>query len=359
MRCIKLIGLFCTICFAIFLIDDVVAQHTASDETETHAAEKPRFLSNIRQLTYDGKRAGEGYFSEDSNALIFQSEREPDNPFYQIYLLNLLTGDTHRVSTGVGKTTCAFFRPGTDEVLYASTHHDAFAKAKQEEELQFRASGKERRYSWDYDAAMDIFSAHRDGSNLTQLTNAPGYDAEASYSPDGKRIVFCSLRDAYPKNQLSPKDLKQLEVDASYFGEIYIMNADGSDQIQLTDSPGYDGGPFFTPDGQHIVWRHFTPDGSQADIYTMRIDGSNVRRLTDFDSMSWAPYFHPSGAYVIFASNKLGFSNFELYLVDGRGRHQPVRVTTTDGFDGLPVFSPDGNQLCWTSNRNSQEVSQL
>ena len=300
-----------------------------------------------------------GYFSEDGNALIFQSEREPDNPFYQIYFLDLLTGDTHRVSTGIGKTTCAFFRPRTDEVLYASTHHDVFAKAKQEEELKFRASGKERRYSWDYDEAMDIFSANRDGSNLTQLTDASGYDAEASYSPDGERIVFCSLRDAYPKSQLSPKDLKQLEVDPAYFGEIYIMNADGSEQTRLTDSPGYDGGPFFTPDGQHIVWRHFTPDGSQADIYTMQIDGSNIQRLTDFDSMSWAPYFHPSGAYVIFASNKLGFSNFELYLVDARGRHEPIRVTSTDGFDGLPVFSPDGNRLCWTSNRNSQEVSQL
>ncbi len=359
MRCIKLIGLFCTIFFAIFLTSDVVAQQTTPDETGTNTPAESRFLSNIRQLTYDGKRAGEGYFSEDGNALIFQSEREPDNPFYQIYLLNLLTGDTHRVSTGIGKTTCAFFRPGTDEVLYASTHHDAFAKAKQEEELQFRASGQERRYSWDYDAAMDIFSAHRDGSNLKRLTDAPGYDAEASYSPDGKRIVFCSLRDAYPKDQLSAKDLKQLEVDPAYFGEIYIMNADGSDQTRLTNAPGYDGGPFFTPDGRHIVWRHFTPDGSQADIYTMQIDGSNVRRLTDFKSMSWAPYFHPSGAYVIFASNKLGFSNFELYLVDGRGRHEPVRVTSTDGFDGLPVFSPDGNRLCWTSNRNTQEVSQL
>lgn len=359
MRCIKLMGLFCTIFFTIFLTSDVVAQQTTPDETETNTPAESRFLSNIRQLTYDGKRAGEGYFSEDGNALIFQSEREPDNPFYQIYLLNLLTGDTHRVSTGIGKTTCAFFRPGTDEVLYASTHHDAFAKAKQEEELQFRASGQERRYSWDYDEAMDIFSAHRDGSNLKQLTNAPGYDAEASYSPDGKRIVFCSLRDAYPKDQLSPKDLKQLEVDPAYFGEIYIMNADGSDQTRLTNAPGYDGGPFFTPDGRHIVWRHFTPDGSQADIYTMQIDGSNVRRLTDFKSMSWAPYFHPSGAYVIFASNKLGFSNFELYLVDGRGRHEPVRVTSTDGFDGLPVFSPDGNRLCWTSNRNSQGASQL
>lgn len=360
MRCIKLLGLFCTIFFAIFGTNGAVAQHSTPDETEANnAVEESQFLSNIRQLTYDGKRAGEGYFSEDGTALIFQSEREPDNPFYQIYLLNLLTGDTHRVSSGIGKTTCAFFRPGTDEVLYASTHHDAFAKAKQEEELQFRASGQERRYSWDYDEAMDIFSAHRDGSNLKQLTDALGYDAEASYSPDGKRIVFCSLRDAYPKDQLSAKDLKQLEVDPAYFGEIYIMNADGSDQTRLTDAPGYDGGPFFTPDGRHIVWRHFTPDGSQADIYTMQIDGSNVRRLTDFKSMSWAPYFHPSGAYVIFASNKLGFSNFELYLVDARGRHEPVRVTSTDGFDGLPVFSPDGNQLCWTSNRNSQGVSQL
>ena len=359
MRYIKWLVFSYAIFFAVFLTVDVQAQHTPSGETAASPADESQFLSNIRQLTYDGKRAGEGYFSEDGNALIFQSERESDNPFYQIYLLDLLTGDTHRVSPGVGKTTCAFFRPRTDEVLYASTHHDPFAKAKQEEELQFRASGKERRYSWDYDEKMDIFSANRDGSNLKQLTDAPGYDAEASYSPDGKRIVFCSLRNAYPKSQLSPKDLKQLEVDPAYFGEIYIMNADGSDQIQLTDSPGYDGGPFFTPDGQHIVWRHFTPDGSEADIYTMRIDGSGVRRLTDFNSMSWAPYFHPSGAYVIFASNKLGFSNFELYLVDARGRHEPVRVTTTDGFDGLPVFSPDGSRLCWTSNRNSQEVSQL
>ena len=359
MPCIKSIGPRCIIFLFVFLSNPVVAQHTASDETAANPADESQFLSNIRQLTYEGKRAGEGYFSEDGNALIFQSEREPDNPFYQIYFLDLLTGDTHRVSPGIGKTTCAFFRPGTDEVLYASTHHDVFAKAKQEEELKFRASGKERRYSWDYDAAMDIFSANRDGHNLKQLTDAPGYDAEASYSPDGKHIVFCSLRDAYPKSQRSAKELKQLEVDPAYFGEIYIMNADGSDQKRLTDAPGYDGGPFFTPDGQHIVWRHFTPDGSKADIYTMRIDGSGRQRLTDFDSMSWAPYFHPSGAYVIFASNKLGFSNFELYLVDAKGRHEPIRVTATDGFDGLPVFSPDGNRLCWTSQRNSQEASQL
>lgn len=344
MKCVVFLGLsfFCVLIFT---------QYTIAEESQ--------FLENIRQLTYDGKRAGEGYFSEDGNSLIFQSERESDNPFYQIYLLDLLTGDTHRVSPGVGKTTCAYFRPGTDEVLYASTHHDLFAEAKMKEELEFRESGKERRYSWDYDEAMDIFSANRDGSNLVQLTDAHGYDAEGSYSPDGKYIVFCSLRDAYPKVELSAKDLKRFEVDPAYFGEIYIMNADGSNQKRLTDMPGYDGGPFFTPDGSRIVWRHFTPDGTIADIYTMNLDGRGVRRLTDFESMSWAPYFHPSGEYVIFASNKLGFSNFELFLVDAMGRHEPVQITFTDGFDGLPVFSPDGNRLCWTSTRNSQNISQL
>lgn len=359
MCCIKWSSLLFVLILTVSLNSYSELPPANGEESETKVVEEKQFLSNIRQLTYDGKRAGEGYFSEDGNALIFQTEREPDNPFYQIYILNLLTGDTHRVSPGVGKTTCAFFRAGTGEVLYSSTHHDVFAEAKMKEELNFRESGKERRYSWDYDEAMDIFSANRDGSNLIQLTDAHGYDAEGSYSPDGKLIVFCSLRDAYPKSELSPKDLKQLEVDPAYFGEIYIMNADGTNQRRLTDSPGYDGGPFFSPDGQRIVWRHFSKDGSTADIYTMQIDGSGVKRLTDFDSMSWSPYFHPSGDYVIFASNKLGFSNFELFLVDSNGRHEPVQVTTTDGFDGLPVFSPDGNRLSWTSTRNNQKQSQL
>lgn len=356
------LSLLCAIIFTLFffsLIGYTELPNATESETETKKIEESRLLTNVRQLTYEGKRAGEGYFSEDGNSLIFQSEREKDNPFYQIYILDLLTGESHRVSPGVGKTTCAFFRPGTEEVLFASTHHDTFAQAKQIEEFELRVSGKERRYSWDYDVTMDIFSANRDGSNLKQLTEAEGYDAEGSYSPDGKYIVFCSLRDAYPKIDLTPKQLKQYEIDPSYFGEIYIMDADGSNQKRLTDSPGYDGGPFFTPDGQHIVWRHFSDDGKTADIYTMRIDGSEVTRLTDFESMSWAPFFHPSGAYVIFASNKLGFANFELFIVDSMGRHEPIQVTSTDGFDGLPVFSPDGSRLCWTSNRNNQKQSQL
>ncbi len=318
-----------------------------------------RFLKNTRQLIYEGKRSGEGYYSSDGKALIFQSEREPANPFFQIYLLDLETGDSHRVSPGTGKTTCAFLRPGTKDVLFASTHLDPEAESEQKAEIEFRASGKSHRYSWDYDEHMDIFSAQRDGSGIKQLTKAKGYDAEGSYSPDGSKIVFCSLRDIYSSAKLPAEDQKRLEMDAAFYGEIYIMNSDGSNQIRLTQTPGYDGGPFFTPDGKRIVWRRFEENGAIADVYTMLLDGSDVRKITEFKAMSWAPYFHPSGKYLIFASNKLGFSNFELYMVDALGKHEPIRVTSTDGFDGLPVFSPDGQKLCWTSNRTSEKASQL
>lgn len=326
---------------------------------ESRTPGEAQFLSNSRQLTYEGKRSGEGYFSSDGKTLVFQSERELGNPFYQIFLLDLELGDSHRVSPGIGKTTCAFFRPGTDEVLFASTHRDSEAKAKQKSELEFRASGQQRRYSWDYDEQMDIFSARRDGTQVRQLTEALGYDAEASYSPDGRKIVFTSIRNAYPADKLSSQDRERLAADPSYFAEIYIMDADGADQKRLTFTPGYDGGPFFSPDGQRIIWRRFDEKGAIADVYTMKLDGSDVQRMTDFDCMSWAPYFHPSGDYVIFTSNKLGFSNFELFVVDARGEREPVRVTFTDGFDGLPVFSPDGKRLCWTSNRTADGKSQL
>ncbi len=322
-------------------------------------ARESDFLASARQLTFEGRRSGEGYFAPDGKALIFQSERDPANPFYQIFTLDLETGDTARVSPGVGKTTCAFFRPGSGEVLFASTHLDPAASAKQQAELDLRASGKERRYSWDYDEQMDIFIARRDGSNLRRLTTAPGYDAEGAFSPDGKQIVFCSLRDAHPTHKLSAADLKRLETDPAHFGEIYIMNADGSQPRRLTDTPGYDGGPFFSPDGQRIVWRRFDTNGVIADVFTMKTDGSDVRRITDFQCMSWAPFFHSSGRYLIFTANKLGFANFELFIADAEGRRDPVRVTRTEGFDGLPVFSPDGRKLAWTSARGSEGRSQI
>ncbi|HJZ81484.1 MAG TPA: hypothetical protein VKD91_14105, partial [Pyrinomonadaceae bacterium] len=322
------------------------------------ASEEAQFLKDVRQLTFDGKRSGEGYFSPDGKSLIFQSERDPDNPFYQIYRLDFETGDTHRVSPGIGKTTCAFFRPGAGEVLFSSTHHDLEARAKMRAELEFRASGRQRRYAWDYDDQMEVWTAHRDGSHLKRLTDAKGYDAEASYSPDGKRIVFSSNRHAYSE-KLSAEDQKRFEADKSYFCELYLMNADGSDVRRITYTPGYDGGPFFSPDGQRILWRRFEENGVVANVFTMKLDGSDVRQLTDFGCMSWAPYFHPSGTYVIFTANKLGFDNFELFFVDAAGTREPLRVTCTDGFDGLPVFSPDGQKLCWTSSRTTDHKSQL
>jgi Tol biopolymer transport system component len=307
------------------------------------------FLSRIRRITVDGKRAGEGYWSPDGKRLVFQSEREPGNPFYQIYTLDMATGETKRISPGYGKTTCAFFRPGTSELEFASTHLDPKSKQYQQDELDFRASGKERRYSWDYDPSMDIFSIDEKTGAMKQLTTAKGYDAEAGYSPDGQWIAFSSMRDAYNRT-LTPAEQKQLDTDPSYFAEVYIMKADGSEQKRLTNWPGYDGGTFFTKDGR-IVWRHFEENGLIANVYTMKPDGTDRKQLTDFGSMSWAPYEHPSGEYFLFASNKLGFENFEVFMVDKDGLKEPVRITYSDGFDGLPVPSPDGKQMAWTSSR--------
>jgi Tol biopolymer transport system component len=321
--------------------------------------QESRFITNARQLIFEGRRSGEGYFSPDGGKLIFQSEREEGNPFYQIYVLDLSSGDTTRVSPGTGKTTCGFFQPGTDRLIFASTHADPQALAKQKAELESRATGKQRRYSWDYDDMFEIYSAKQDGTGPVNLANSPGYDAEGAFSPDGKQIVFCSVRAAFPLEKLSPELRARYQKDPSWFGDIYIMNADGSDVRRLTDAPGYDGGPFFSPDGQRIVWRHFEENGALADIWTMKTDGSDKRRITDFKSMSWAPFYHPSGKYIIFTSNKLGFENFELFIVDADGELEPVRVTFAPGFDGLPVFSPDGNKLCWTSGRTGDGKAQL
>lgn len=316
------------------------------------------YLSRIRRLTVEGRRAGEGYWSPDGSRLVFQSERDPANPFYQIYTLDFATGETKRVSPGTGKTTCAFFRPGSDQILFASTHHDPRSLQLQKDELDFRASGKERRYAWDYDPEMDIYAVAESSGALTRLTTARGYDAEAGYSPDGQWIVFSSMRDAYNRT-LSAAEQKQLETDPSYFGEIYIMKADGTGQRRLTTAAGYDGGPFFTTKGDRIVWRRFDEQGLIADIWTMKPDGSDKRQITDFKAMSWAPYEHPSGEYFLFASNKLGFENFEVFVVDTAGAKQPVRITYSDGFDGLPVPSPDGRQVAFTSSRSGGGAGQI
>ena len=317
-----------------------------------------RLLSDILQLTFDGRRSGEGYFSRDGSLLVFQSERERRNPFFAIYLLTLGTGETRRVSPGFGKATCGWIHPRGTRVLFASTHLDPAARAKQREEISRRAAGSTARYAWDYDEHFDIFEADLTGQHVKNLTHAVGYDAEGSWSPDGTLIVFSSNRGAY-RGTLSARERDLLGNDASYFLDVYRMNADGTDVRRLTDAEGADGGPFFSPDGKRIVWRRFSADGRTAEIFTMNVDGTDQRQITRLGAMSGAPYYHPSGDYVIFSANVGGLGNFELYLVDTEGRSEPARVTSSEAFDGLPVFSPDGTRLTWTSTRNPKKKAQI
>ena len=334
----------------------------SADVTEANPSEALRLerqlISGTRQVSYEGRRAGESYFSADGTQMIFQSEREPGNPFFQIYLMDMQTGDTQRISPGTGKTTCAWIHPQGDRVMFASTQDDPAAADEQREELELRASGKERRYSWDYDEFYDIYEYELSSKQYKKLTDARGYDAEGSWSPDGSLIAFASNRSAY-ESPLSEDQQKLFDLDPAWANEIYVMKADGSDVKRLTNSPGYDGGPFFSPDGKRICWRRFTENGATAEIMTMNIDGTDQQQITQIGAMSWAPYYHPSGQYLIFTTNKHGFANFELYMVDTQAKHEPVRVTYTSGFDGLPVFTPDGKHLAWTTNRTTGGQSQI
>src|SRR6185369_12765548 len=173
-----------------------------------------KHLTNVKQLTSTFVRAGEGYFSPDGQAIIFQAEEKGENPFYQQFVMELKTGAFRRVSPGAGKTTCGFFSPDGKKIIFASSHLDPDAKKHYAPEIAQRAeeqaTKKRRRYVWDFDPYMEIFEANLDGSGLKRLTDSKGYDAEGSYSPDGKHIVFCS-------NRSGPENL-----------ELYIMNADGT-----------------------------------------------------------------------------------------------------------------------------------
>lgn len=333
----------------------------ASESTSTSSAifvnEPNTLITEFRQITFVGAKSGEGYFSPDGKKMIFQSEREPGNPFYQMFVMDLQNGETTRVSPGKGKTTCGWIHPSMKKVLYSSTHLDAETAKKASAEIENRKKAVKGRYSWSFDENYDIFESDMNGKNIKRLTKAKGYDAEGSYSPDGKWIAFASNRAGYSE-KLEGDDAKLFAQDPSYMMDIYIMKADGSQVKRLTTAKGYDGGPFFSADGKKITWRRFAPNGSTAEIYTMNVDGSEQKPLTHMKSMSWAPFFHPSGDYVVFTSSVLGYSNFELFIVDSLGKHDPVRVTFMDDFDGLPVFTPDGNQLSWT-HRNQKGESQI
>ena len=344
---------------ALGFFSPVSGQAPADGGSEAEAApdNEALLMSKTRQLTFEGRRAGEGYFSADGTRMVFQSERDPSNPFYQIYVTDLETGDIERVSPGYGKTTCAWIHPSGERVLFSSTQDDPERGPSRRKKLSCGKREAER-YAWDYDNQYEIYAKELSDGTYRRLTNVKGYDAEANYSPDGKLIAFASNRNAF-KRKLSDREQELFAIDPASMIDIFIMNADGSNVRQLTDVFGYDGGPFFSPDGKRICWRRFSENGATAEVYSMDIDGGDVRRLTSIGAMSWAPYFHPSGDYLVFTTNKHGFANFELYLVRADGKGEPVRVTTTDGFDGLPVFLPDGNRISWTSTRTASKQSQI
>ncbi len=371
-RLVRIVGIALAVCLNWqILAQDGVAGATSTDgvagatsyseppETSSYDTEREdQFLSNTQQLITESLRSGEGYFSADGSRFIFQSEVPGDNPFYQIYVRDLATGATNRVSPGIGLTTCSWIHPTLDRVMFSSTHEDPDALNKQAEEIRIRESGVERPYGWDYDRHYEIYQANADGSNIINLTNSDGYDAEGSYSSDGSKILFASNREAYSRT-LTQAEQKLFDDDSSYFMDLFVMDADGSNVKQLTNSPGYDGGPFFSPDNSEVVWRRFNPDGNSAEIWTMDIDGGNQRQLTSDAMVAWGPYYHPSGDYIIYSSNVLGHANFELFLIDAEGTNTPVRVTNTDGTDILPVFSPDGSRLAWSTTRTPNGTSQI
>jgi len=305
-------------------------------------------LRHVKQLTYGGQNA-EAYFSYDGKRLTFQTTRPPYS-CDQIFLMNADGSDQHVVSTGRGKTTCSYFYPDGKHILYSSTHlsgpqcppHPDYSKG----------------YLWGVYSAYQIFYATDGGKILKQLTQGPGYNAEATLSADGKKIVFTSSRDG---------DL-----------EIYTMNPDGRGVRRLTHTVGYDGGPFFSLDGKWIVYRAHHPKAGeevaryksllgqdmvepmQMDLYVMRADGSEPRQITNLGGASFAPFFFPDCQRIIFASNyqHAGTSEFELYAVnrDGSGLE---RITFTGGFNAFPQFSPDGKRLVFASNRNAKQPHEI
>jgi Tol biopolymer transport system component len=303
-----------------------------------------QFFTDLQQLTFDGQNA-EAYFSSDGRHLIFQRTGDAESCDQQ-YTINIDGSDVRRVSNGLGRTTCGFYYQNDERILYSSTFHADEACPPPPDYSQG--------YVWPI-SDHDVYTSLPDGSDLVRLTTEPGYDAEATLSPDGETIVFTSTRDG---------DL-----------DIYTMNVDGSNVQRLTTAVGYDGGPFFSPDGSKIVYRTWHPTTadeeadyrrllaqnlvrpSEMEVWVMNADGSEQRQLTNLGGANFAPYFHPDGNRIIFASNHHVIRddprsrNFDLFLVnlDGSNLRQ---VTFTDVFDGFPMFSPDGTKLAFASNRH-------
>ena len=321
----------------------LLAQGPAPAGDPAAEAREAKHLRNIRQVTSGLLKAGEGYFSPDARSIIYQGVR-PGTEDYQIFTQDLAPGSTPKmVSTGKGKCTCAYFHPDGKSILFASSHLDpALSSDGTKPAEPPKAPGYQREgrsYRWDFEPAMDLFRADLDGSNLIRLTATPGYDAEGSYSPDGKQIVFTSFRDGDP--------------------EVYVMDADGTNPRRVTNIKGYDGGPFFAPDGKRLVYRSDRKGNDLLQVFVNNTAGTAERPLTDDTNVNWGPYWHPDGKHVIYATSRFGHTNYDLMMVDAETGAEE-RITFVEGFDGLPVFSPDGSKLMWTSSgRTPDHKSQL
>lgn len=330
----------------ILLIAAVLGQPPMGPAEPKRSAEEvarleSKHLKNIRQLTSGFSKAGEGYFSPDGKQIIYQAAPAGKDD-YQIFVQDAAPGAMPKmVSTGKGKTTCSYFHPNGLSILFGSSHLDPALKNGQPDAAAKKgpAYSRSERYRWDFDPHMDIFIANPDGTGLARLTDTPGYDAEGSYSPNGKQIIFTSFRDG----------------DA----EIYIMDADGSHPRRITRNKGYDGGPFFSPDGKKIIYRSDRAGNDLLQVYINNLDGTAEKQLTKNNAVNWGPWFLPDSRHIVYSTSIHGHANYEIYLMDTEtGKEE--RITFAEGFDGLPVISPDGKQIMWTSKgRNKENTSQL
>ncbi len=333
-------------------------------------------LSNVIQLTKGFDRAGEAYFSPDTNWIIFQATPKGET-HYAMYLAKLEkrgneivgAGEPQRISAPGTQNTCGFFAPNGESFIFAST------EGKQPP-ADNRAAGYQREggtYRWSFPDEMEIFRVDGWAERLStpqalppdsgaglpqpvsasavQLTKQPitengAYDAECAFSPDGKWIVFCSRRDGD--------------------SELYVMKEDGSGAVRLTNQKGYDGGPFFSPDGKRLVYRSDRKGNDLLQVMvadlTFADDGgitgvTNERQLTDAN-INWGPYFHPDGKHIVYTTSEHGHHNYEVYAMRDDGSHK-TRITSKPGFDGLPVFSPDGRYLMWSSKRAEDNTTQV
>ena len=333
----------------VVLATPVFAQYATQDSVH-FAGEK--YFKNVRQLTFGGDNA-EAYWSYDGKSIVFQKTNPKEGVFCdQIFVAKVPVTDAQKftpkmIGTGKGRSTCAYFLPDGKHIIYASTHLGADTCPPVPDRSKYG-----NKYIWPLYNSYDIFMADMSGKIVKQITSAKGYDAEATVSPDGKKMIYCS--------------------DKSGDLELYVMDLKSGKEMRVTNQLGYDGGAWFSPDGTKIVWRASRPKTPEAikeykellaegmvaptnmEVFVANADGSNAKQITALGQANWAPNFTPDGKHIIFCSNqeyKRGFP-FNMYLIDLEGKGLE-KISRDKGFDAFPMFSPDGKKIIFASNRNN------